>query len=732
MALIDDLTSYYKFDETSGTTAIDIHGSNDGTFSAGVTINQTESMIGKSYLFAGDSTPPVLDITTSGHAGDFSVQIWFRRASGGDATSQRLIQGEGGDLFGMSLQMPELIIAGGGADEFATGWLPEEDVWYHLVYVQNTGNELIYISGSENTTNADTRVFTDNNWAIGSEVTANRNYAGYMDEVAFWDRALSPSEVSQLYNSGAGLAYPFTNIHAISKTDSISLTDTHSIIVGAQTHNIAKTDSISLVDTSSISFVEGPETYNISKIDSISLSDTKTINDGKDYTVRDVESFEADFGDWTQDATDDIDWSRGTTTPSSNTGPDHAQDGSYFIFIEASDPNFPSKTANLELDTSGDNYSNGGKVEFYYHMFGTGMGNLYFESYYSGAWHTEWSKEGQQHTSESEAYDLATVTFPVGTSKIRFRGVTGDSWSSDMAIDHIVVYSSNLISGTANKNTFYVWDGGSWIELNHYEYFRVKKRQNQASEFEIKIYDISTTQKAYFKEQAEVLFFAGTKMILKGRIQNIEYASAYEVIATGLGMEAKLLDKQFIKAGDNRVQYTNESAQTIATEINDDVLTTASSGLWDTDFGNISMRFEHANRLNAIAKTADAIDYYWWVSQTSSDNYDVDYLNLASNQGETSSQKTFSIGSTSTKTTQQKDISNVVNYVYGLGYGDGVNQLKTSVYAASTQSSFLGANITATDSSILLSDATDFDETGTARMAEEQFTYAGIDSNTLT
>ncbi|MHA1305575.1 MAG: hypothetical protein ACTSPI_17885, partial [Candidatus Heimdallarchaeaceae archaeon] len=273
---------------------------------------------------------------------------------------------------------------------------------------------------------------------------------------------------------------------------------------------------------------------------------------------------------------------------------------------------------------------------------------------------------------------------------------------------HSISVTEAVAGGEVNRDTFWVNNSGTWEEFNHFEYFRVKKRQNQASEFEIKIFDISTAQKAYFKEQAEVLFFVGEKMILKGRIQNIEYSSSYEVVAIGIGMEASLLDKQFIKSGDNRIQYTNESAQTIANEINNGILTTASSGLWDTDFGNISMRFEHANRLNALAKTADAIDYYWWVSQTDSDDYQIDYINLASNQGETSSQKTFHIGSTSTKTTQQKDIQNVVNYVYGLGYGDGVNQLKTSVYAASTQSSFLGANIAATDSSILLSDATDF------------------------
>lgn len=290
---------------------------------------------------------------------------------------------------------------------------------------------------------------------------------------------------------------------------------------------------------------------------------------------------------------------------------------------------------------------------------------------------------------------------------------------------------TTIPEGQVNRDTFFVLNGDDWVEFNSFEYFRVKKRQNQSSEFEIKIYDISTEQKAYFKEQAEVLFFAGEKMILKGRIQNINYGTAFEVIAKGYGMEAKLSDKQFIVGGDNRVEYSNTSAKTIATQINDSILTTASSGLWDTDFGNISMRFEYANRLNSLAKTIEAIDYYWWIDQSSSDAYSTNYLNLDSNQGETSSQQTFD-NDTSTKAIQQKDIVNVVNYVYGLGYGDGINQLKTSVYAASTQSSFLNSNITATDSSITLSDASGLDNTGSARIAEEQITYLGIDSNTLT
>jgi len=36
------------------------------------------------------------------------------------------------------------------------------------------------------------------------------DFDGLIDEVGIWSRALNSTEVSELYNSGSGLAYPFT------------------------------------------------------------------------------------------------------------------------------------------------------------------------------------------------------------------------------------------------------------------------------------------------------------------------------------------------------------------------------------------------------------------------------------------------------------------------------------------------------------------------------------------
>jgi hypothetical protein len=51
MALTDNLVAYYKLDETSGSTAVDVIAANNGTIT-GATVNQA-GKIGTAYSFDG-------------------------------------------------------------------------------------------------------------------------------------------------------------------------------------------------------------------------------------------------------------------------------------------------------------------------------------------------------------------------------------------------------------------------------------------------------------------------------------------------------------------------------------------------------------------------------------------------------------------------------------------------------------------------------------------------------
>lgn len=164
--------------------------------------------------------------------------------------------------------------------------------------------------------------------------------------------------------------------------------------------------------------------------------------------IRDSESFEVDLGDWINASGDDIDWTRdsgGTPSGSGNTGPTTGSDGSYYMYTEASNPNYPRKTANLEYDLSG---AKGGKVTFDYHMYSlipTAMGVLKLQAYNGASWVDLWEMED----SQGSVWHSDTVYFPSNSTKIRFRGRTGESlgWQSDMAIDNVKVYATQQSSG---------------------------------------------------------------------------------------------------------------------------------------------------------------------------------------------------------------------------------------------------------------------------------------------
>lgn len=142
---------------------------------------------------------------------------------------------------------------------------------------------------------------------------------------------------------------------------------------------------------------------------------------------------------WINANYDDIDWIVNSGgTPSSGTGPsgDHTTGSGYYMYIEASNPNYPDKEACLEtplFDLAGMNTA---EMKFWYHMYGSGMGSLHVDIYSGGTWFNDVMPaiSGNQNNVWHEmTIDLASY---IGQGiKIRFRGITGSSYTSDIAID---------------------------------------------------------------------------------------------------------------------------------------------------------------------------------------------------------------------------------------------------------------------------------------------------------
>jgi hypothetical protein len=73
----------------------------------------------------------------------------------------------------------------------------------------------------------------------------------------------------------------------------------------------------------------------------------------------------------------------------------------------------------------------------------------------------------------------------------------------------------------------------------------------------------------------------------------------------------------------------------------------------------------------------------------------------------------------------------MANDITFLGYGSGITQLKTRVYAASPEYDFLSANCSPTDNQITVEDGSSFGSTGSLLVGEERVNYTSLFGNTF-
>ena len=129
-------------------------------------------------------------------------------------------------------------------------------------------------------------------------------------------------------------------------------------------------------------------------------------------------SFESGPGiTWIMDPNNDIDWSnRSGGTPSPQTGPYSAFDGSYYMYTEASGngTGYPNMEAIMYVQCIDPTQWTELGLAFAYNMYGSSMGTLSVDvSTDSGAtWIEEWTLSGNQGTTWYEACLLYTSPSP--------------------------------------------------------------------------------------------------------------------------------------------------------------------------------------------------------------------------------------------------------------------------------------------------------------------------------
>ncbi|MBT3209181.1 MAG: T9SS type A sorting domain-containing protein [Bacteroidetes bacterium] len=155
---------------------------------------------------------------------------------------------------------------------------------------------------------------------------------------------------------------------------------------------------------------------------------------------------------WTLEGTVNPKWetedATGANENSSSTGPfyDHTNygvSGGIYVFLETSGGvlgdagHMISPPINLSALTNP-------YLTFYYHMYGIDMGELHIDIDAGSGWVLDVAPAiiGQQHTAGGDAwseYGVSLSTYANMTVKLRFRGLRGNGYTSDMSLDNISI-----------------------------------------------------------------------------------------------------------------------------------------------------------------------------------------------------------------------------------------------------------------------------------------------------
>ena len=170
-----------------------------------------------------------------------------------------------------------------------------------------------------------------------------------------------------------------------------------------------------------------------------------------------TESFESNFGSWSNLTSNTSDWIRKTgSTTSSNTGPSSAQSGSYYIYVETSSGSSNSSGDDDIISYDLPTGETTGSVSFYYHQYGSDQGTLHLEAFTGASWTSLWTSSGNQGNQWNS---ITNRTFS-GATKIRFRNVAAGGFTGDVALDNITVSSeaealNDIYWGSAQPTKIY-------------------------------------------------------------------------------------------------------------------------------------------------------------------------------------------------------------------------------------------------------------------------------------
>jgi fibronectin type 3 domain-containing protein len=227
--IMTDILGYWHFDETSGTTIVDSSGQNktgttfnsptlggDGVRNHGIDFNPGATSNQRIELGS-----PLITGT-----GDFTVSAWAKPI---DNNAIYYIAGN----YGVGNDGLEVYIVNGSAQAYVAGtYVASTTVltaqqWHHIMVTRTSGLVKIYLDGNLDFSGTAAASIPGSNpftFGNGYNYTTER-FKGSLDELAVWNRSLSPAEVLSVYQNTRTLSSELVGLWHMNETSGTTLVD---------------------------------------------------------------------------------------------------------------------------------------------------------------------------------------------------------------------------------------------------------------------------------------------------------------------------------------------------------------------------------------------------------------------------------------------------------------------------------------------------------------------------
>ena len=204
----DGLVAYYKLDGNSN----DSVGSNDGT---DTDVSYVAGKINQSGSFNGSTSKISLPSSFYNLVDAWTYSFWIKRNNPGvdnETIYSRWTNSTTGRQIVINFDNSNHLVVDVPYKSgiVTTETFTDSTKYHNYVFTKSGTNYLIYCDGrlSYSGTITDTQENSATSPMIGYNTSGGaRPLNGLIDEVGIWNRALTPDEITQLYNNGNGLTY---------------------------------------------------------------------------------------------------------------------------------------------------------------------------------------------------------------------------------------------------------------------------------------------------------------------------------------------------------------------------------------------------------------------------------------------------------------------------------------------------------------------------------------------